>query len=214
MKVLRALLFLTLAVSAVRASIITTVTLDTSALGALPNGPFSLGFELADGSGTGDGNSAIVLSNFQFGSGNPVGLPLIFGTGSGDLSSTVTLTDADAASVFVQTFVPGNTLSFLLSYTANVDSGGIPDEFIFSILDGTFTPIPTSSSSFLSPFLMIDLDSANPTIQKFSSDVVPAPVVGNPASPVPEPSSAALMLLPLAGLACAAFRRCGVRRIL
>jgi hypothetical protein len=69
MKVFRALLFLTLAVSAVRANVIKTVTLDTSALGALPNGPFSLGFELADGSGTGDGNNSVVLSDFQFGSG-------------------------------------------------------------------------------------------------------------------------------------------------
>jgi len=207
MKVLRALLFLTLAVSAVRANIVKTVTLDTSTLGALPNGPFSLGFELADGAGTGDGNNAVVLTNFQFGSGNAVGLPLIFGTAFGDLSSTVTLTDGNDPSIFVQTFVPGNTLSFLLSFTANVDPGGIPDEFIFSILDGTFTPIPTNSSSFLSPFLMIDLDSANPTIQTFSSDVVPAPVVGDPVSPVPEPSSAALMLLPLTGLACAAYRK-------
>ena len=210
MKVFRALLFLTLAVSAVQASVIKTVTIDTSALGALAGGPFSLAFELADGSGTGDGNNAVVLSDFQFGSGNPVGSPLIFGSGFGDLSSAVTLTDADAASVFVQTFAPGSALSFLLSFTTNVDAG-TPDEFVFSILDNTFTPIPTSSSNPLSPFLVIDIDSDNPTIQTFNADAadIPAPIVVDPASAVPEPSSAALMMIPLAGLAWASRRKIG-----
>jgi hypothetical protein len=207
MKIFRSLLFLTLAVSAVRANVIKTVTLDTSALGALPNGPFSLGFELADGSGTGDGNNSVVLSDFQFGSGSPVGSPLIFGTVFGDLSSTVTLTDADpVGGVFVQTFTPGNTLSFGLSFTTNVDAG-TPDEFVFSILDSAFTPIPTGSASPLSPFLVIDLDSNNPAIQTFSADSVPAPSIADAPSPVPEPSSAALMMIPLAGLAWAARRK-------
>ena len=183
-----------------------TVTVDTSALGGLPNGPFFLGFELADGSGTGDGNNAVILSNFQFGSGNATGFPLILGSAFGDLSSTVTLTDADAASVFAQSFVSGNTLSFLLSFTTNVDAGGTPDEFIFSILDSTFTPIPTSSLSPLSPFLVIDLDSANPAVQTFGADSVPAPNIGDVAS-VPEPSSAVLMGIPLAALAWASWRR-------
>jgi hypothetical protein len=205
MKVFRALLFLALAVSAVRGSVIQTVTVDTSALGALPNGPFSVAFELADGSGTGDGNNAVILSDFQFGSGSPVGSPLILGSGFGDLSTTVTLTDADPAGVFVQTFTPGNSLSFLLSFTTNVDPGGTPDEFVFSILDSTFTPIPTSSSNPLSPFLEIDIDSDQPAIQTFGADSVPAPTV---ADAVPEPSSAALMILPLAGLAW-----CGLRKV-
>jgi hypothetical protein len=205
MKVFRAFLFLTLAVSTVRANVIKTVTLDTSALGGLPDGPYSLAFELADGSGTGDGNNAVVLSDFQFGSGNPVGSPLIFGSAFGDLSSTVTLTDADPAGVFVQGFVSGNTLSFLLSFTANVDPGGTQDEFIFSILDSSFNPIPTSSPSFLSPFLDIVLDSDNPAIQTFGADGIPAPTVADAAS-VPEPSSA-LMMIPLAGLAWAARRK-------
>lgn len=201
MKIIRALLFLTLAVSAIRADVVKTVTLDTTNVGALPDGPFSLAFELADGSGIGDGNNAVVLSDFQFGSGSPIGSPLILGSGFGDLSSTVTLTDADPAGVFVQGFTPGNTLSFLLSFTTNVDLGGTPDEFVFSILDSTFTPIPTGSASPLSPFLVIDLDSNNPAIQTFSADSVPAPSIADAPSSVPEPSSAALMLIPLAGLA-------------
>src|SRR5438132_5856873 len=114
MKVFRALLFLTLVVSAVQASVIKTITLDTSALGGFPNGPFSLAFELVDGSGTGDGNNSVVLSSFKFGAGSPVGSPLILGSAFGDLSSTVTLTDANSASIFVQTFTAGNTLSFVL----------------------------------------------------------------------------------------------------
>jgi len=205
MKLFRALVFLT-AAAAVQATVIKTVTVDTSALGALPNGPFSLAFELADGGGTGDGNNDVLLSNFQFGGGNAVGAPLLLGSAFGDLSSTVTLTDADPAGIFVQGFVPGNTFSFLLSFTGNVDAGGNPDEFIFSILDSTFTPIPTSSSNFLSPFLIVDFDSANPTIQTFFADSLPAPSVAD-AAPVPEPSPAVLLTLPLAGLVWAARRK-------
>jgi hypothetical protein len=205
MKIFRAVLFLTLAVSAVRASVVKTVTLDTSALGALPSGPFSLAFQLADGSGTGDGNNAVVLSNFQLGSGSPNGFPLVFGSAFGDLSSTVTLTDADVANVFVQGFVPGNTLSFLLTFTTNVDAGGTPDEFIFSILDGTFNPIPTNSPNGISSFLVIDFDSDHPALQAFGGDTVSAPVVGNVAS-TPEPSTGVLLVIPLVGLAWAARR--------
>jgi hypothetical protein len=118
----------------------------------------------------------------------------------------VTLTDADVANVFVQSFVPGNTLSFVLSFTTNADPGGTPDEFVFSILDSTFTPIATSSGSSLSPFLVIDLDSAHPTVQTFGADFVPAPTIGEVSS-VPEPSSAALLVIPLAGLAWASWRK-------
>ena len=209
MKAFRVLLLLTAAVSAIRADVIKTVTLDTSALGGLPGGPFSLGFELADGSGgvTGDGNNSVVLSNFQFGLGGSASAsPLLtFGSVLGDLSSTVTLTDADVVSGFVQDFVPGDTLSFLLSFTTNVDVG-TPDEFIFSILDSSFNPIPTSSPSSLSPFLDIVLDSDNPAIQTFGADGIPAPTVADVAS-VPEPSSAVLLFIPLAGLAWAGRRK-------
>jgi hypothetical protein len=200
MKVLRTLLFMALAGSAIQASVIKTVTLDTSALGGQPNEPFALAFQLADGSGTGDGNNSVVLSNFQFGSGSPIGSPLAFGSASGDLSTTVTLTDSDLANVFVQSFTSGNTLSFILSFTTNVDAGGTPDEFIFSILDNTFTPLATSSSSPLSPFLVIDIDSVSPAIQTFGADLVGAPDIGD-VSAVPEPSSAVLMIIPLALMA-------------
>ena len=46
-----------------------TVTLDTSVLIGSQAGPFFIGFQLADGSLTGDGNNAAVVSNFQFGGG-------------------------------------------------------------------------------------------------------------------------------------------------
>jgi len=207
------LLLLTLGLPAVRADVIKTVSVDTVGLGFLGTGPYSLAFELADGSGTADGNNSVVLSNFQFGAGGSAsGSPLLIGSALGDLSSAVTLTDSDFANIFVQSFVPGDTLSFLLSFTTNVDAGSPADEFIFSILDGSFSPIPTNSASPLFPFLAIDLDSASPAILTFSSPFVAAPAVGNPAgAAVPEPSSAVLILLPLAGLAWKARRKPALR---
>ena len=162
------------------------VTLNTAPLIGHPAGPFSIGFEFADGSGIGDGNNFVVISNFNFGAGGPSGPPLTFGIAYGDLSSAVVMTDATPASVFIQSFDPGTTLSFLLQVTTNVDAG-TPDEFIMSILNKTFTPIPTTAASPLSPFLQIDIDSSNPTVQTFQSDAVG---VGQPlVSAVPEPSA-------------------------
>ncbi|MBZ5673919.1 MAG: NF038129 family PEP-CTERM protein [Acidobacteriia bacterium] len=211
MKTFRVLLLLTVAVSAIRADVVKTVTLDTAGLGILPGGPFSLAFELADGTGSGDGNNSVVLSDFQFGfGGSPSASPLFtLGAVLGDLSSTVTLTDADVANVFVQDFVAGDTLSFLLSFTTNVDAG-TPDEFIFSILDSSLNPLPTSSASPLSPFLAIDLDSANPAILTFDGIGVPAPTVADAPSAVPEPSSAALLIIPLVAFVWAGRRKIGL----
>jgi hypothetical protein len=200
-----------LAFTAARAELIYNISMNTGPLIGHPAGPFSLGLELADGSGTGDGNNAVFLSDFAFGAGGPSGSPVIFGSAGWDLSSSVVLTDATPFSTFVQSFASGSTLSFVLDITTNVDSGGTPDEFIMSILDNTFTPIPTTaSSSPLNPFLVIDIDSSNPTVQTFSSDATQFPAggggpisIGPPTvSTVPEPSTtvpSALLSLYLIG---------------
>src|SRR5690349_3807987 len=94
MKIVRLALFLTLLGSAAQASVVYNVSLDTSFLQLDPQ-PLNIGFELADGSATGDGNNVVQLSNFNFGvDGNVTGIPINVGSSSGDVFSTVTLTDS------------------------------------------------------------------------------------------------------------------------
>jgi hypothetical protein len=185
------------------------VSLDTSLLIGDSSGPFSIGFELADGSGTGDGNNAVAISNFLFGSGGATGAPSTFGSAGGDLSSSVLLTDLSVFNVFTQTFLPGSALSFTVNFTNNIDSGS-PDEFIFAILDNTQTPIPTTGGIAL---LEIDFDSASPTVQTFAGDPTQYMGTGEPGialpDPVltPEPSTFGLGAFSLAALAGALWRR-------
>lgn len=202
MRTIRLTLLTFVALTAAHADIVYNVTLNTTPLIGHPAGPFSIGFEFADGSGIGDGNNAVFMSNFSFGAGGPSGSPLTFGIAGGDLSASIVMADAAPDNIFVQSFVPGNTLSFFLDMTTNVDAGGTPDEFIMSILDNTLTPIPTTAASPLGPFLVIDIDSSNPTVQTFSSDSTQTPAgggapisIGQPTiSAVPEPSTAVLAL--------------------
>ncbi len=213
-------LFLTLIIMpAANGDVIYNITLNTGPLIGDSAGPFSIGFEFADGSGTGDGDNALFMSNFNFGAGGPSGLPLTLGSVGGDLSSSVVMSDATPLSSFVQSFVPGSTFSFALDVTTNVDAGPPADEFIMSILDNTFTPIPTTAGSPLSPFLVIDIDSSNPTLQTFSSDPTRAPTgggeplnIGQPTislapETIPEPSTAGSCALLAAIFAWAKLRR-------
>ncbi len=94
-----------------------TVTVDTSSLVGNAGGPFSLDFQLIDGSGIGDGNNSALLTNFNFGGGAALGTPTwndFGGSGvSGDLGSSVSLTDSDLPlDEFYQEFTPGSSLTF------------------------------------------------------------------------------------------------------
>jgi len=209
MKIILPLSFLALFAfaSASASSVTYNVFLDTTSLAGNSAAPFSLEFGLADGSGTGDGNNAVVLSNFHFGTGSASGSALLGGGASGDLSTSVVLTDTDAISnYFVQGFSPGNSLSFQLQLSTNLESGGLPDTFFFAILDNTFSPLPTLAGAPLDALALINID--NPlSIQTFGGDVSRSPVAGGdpisrfsaPAisvSEVPEPST-----FPVLGLA-------------
>jgi hypothetical protein len=102
-----------------------SASLDTSAL----VGPFELVFVLTDGSGNGDANNTVTLSNFLFGGGSAgsVDPSLSFGGASGDLSSGVGLVDSAFLNIFASSFTPGSALSFDFSLTTNADTGGTPD---------------------------------------------------------------------------------------
>jgi hypothetical protein len=202
---------LLLVASAFADSVTYNVSLDTSPLVSSLASPFWLEFQLNDGSGTGDGNNTAVLNDFNFGTGSPGGSPFDIGGVSGDLSSSVSLVDNSAfGSAFVEMFQPGNSLSFQLQLSTNVDSGGNPDTFLFSILDSSFTPIPTTAGFPIDVLASIEINNAiSPTVQTFSGDTSRTPDVGGPigiAAPivsdasVPEPSA-----LPLLSVALAAF---------
>ena len=195
------------------ASVIYDISMNTAPLMSHAAGPFSLEFQLNDGRGTGDANNTATLSSFAFGGGTPMGLPTVAGGASGNLSSSVNLTDSSFFNQFIQGFTPGSMLKFRLSLTTNVDSGATPDQFSIAILDRTHTEIPTLAGSFFGVFVSIDIDSSNPTVKTFASDTMRSPAAGGPpitiaapqvtpaAPPVPEPGTTLLFATGLGAIA-------------
>lgn len=185
-------------VTSASANIITfDIALNTTPLMGHPAGPFSLAFQLADGSGTGNGNNAAILTGFRFGTGGAVsGSPTTSDGATGDLNSGVILTDVGFANIFYQSFVPGDVLMFRLNLTTNVEDASVPDGFIFAILDQTRSPLPTTAGSPLDVLLQMNIDSENPTVTAFSGDIMRAPAGGGPSisleaprTVVPEPAN-------------------------
>lgn len=170
--------FLLLLHVAAYADALYNVTINTSTLAGSPAGPFYLQVQLADGSGTGDGNNTAVMTNIQLGGGTVAGSPLVQGDAFGSLSSSVVLTDGSLLSYLVQPFTPGTALSFQLDLTTNVDSGGTPDGFAVSILDSTLTPIPTSAGPGFDTVVQIYINSDNPAATGSAGDANRTPVAG------------------------------------
>ena len=175
------------AVAPVHAGIVDLFTIDTGPLSGDPAGPFSLDLQLNDGSGTDDGNNAAVLSGFTFGAGGgATGSATLAGGASGDLGSSITITDNSFLNEFTQGFTPGSQLQFQLSLSTNVDDGGTPDQFTMAILDSSGAQLPTLS--FFDVFVEIDLDSADPAIQTFASDTSRNTVAGGAPVDLSEPT--------------------------
>jgi hypothetical protein len=90
-----------------------TISFDTSALIGHAAGPFSLNFQLNDGSGTKDGNNRVSVTSVSFGrGGSATGTPTVIGGCSGDLEAGVTIKDVELLNSFIQAFVPGDKLTF------------------------------------------------------------------------------------------------------
>ena len=163
------------------------VSLDTAPLIGHPAGPFSLTVQLADGSGTNDGNNAAVVGAFQFGTGGaPSATPTVTGSAFGDLSTTVSLTDSSTVNFFYQTFTPGTSLSFPIVVTANADAGGILDEFALYVLDNTLTPLPTLAGAPLDIFASINL-TTSPVLKIYAGDTSRSPAGGGGPISIPAP---------------------------
>jgi hypothetical protein len=196
---------------------ISIVTLNTTPLTQLPAdaaGPFTLAFQLVEGSQS--NNNIATLSNFTFGTGGSAGsgcpaslAPCEIGGATGDISSSVTLATSSPFNAFLELFTPGAGLSFTLDLTTNVDTGGTPDAFAFSILDSDGFSIPTQDPSGADTLLTTNIDGVTLQIQTFATDssrntnggagpsimmgaATVQPVSSGP-TPVPEPVSLVLL---------------------
>ncbi len=176
------------------------ITVNTSPLIGHPAGPFSLAFQLTDGSGAGDANNTVTVTGFQFGGGNATGSPAFAGGASGSLTSSVTLTDSAFVNFLVQPFVPGSRLTFVVSVTANLESGEIPDRFGFAILDSGGAEIPTLAGEKVDQLVAVAIDSPDLIFETFASDPIRTPLTGGSAIVMSEPSAGSdLTLFPTSG---------------
>lgn len=147
------------------ADMLYNISMDTSALVGNAAAPFYLDFQFNDGSGTNDGNNTVTVDGFNVAG---VGAAVPSGGGTGDLGSSIVLTDSTFFNEVFQQFTPTSLLQFQVNLTTNVDLGSTPDEFTFAILWGSSQlDIPTTNPN--SAFLTIDI--TNPlTITSSASD--------------------------------------------
>lgn len=203
-----------LAVSDARGGQIWTVSVDTSQLAANYTGPFALDFELVGSNG-----NTVTLSSFSFGSGGNAGPGSAFLTGgaSGDFSGGISLNDSvNFFSDFNQQFTPGANLTFTMNSTLVAPPpGGSPDNFsmvIFQSYDpvngfnpstGTGgTPITTTDPSGNDTFFNFNINGpGSTTVSVFPSTSGDISLTVTPASAVPEPTSAVMLLLGVLGSA-------------
>lgn len=157
------------------------VNIDTAPL----SGPQTLAFSLTDGDGTTD--NLVTLSNFSFGGGNPLGTPTYSGSGiTGDLTSGVSITDADFLELFMQEFQPGSLLSFDLM-TTNAFAGGTPDGFLVYLCDASFSNCYSDDSS-TGAMLALQLTGTPLTEADFVLNAASAQGLAAPSvASVPEP---------------------------
>jgi len=159
------------------------VDINTASLVGNASGPFSLDFQLNDGSGLGDANNTATINNLSFGTGGGTGTANLAGGAAGDLSSTVTLTDSTAFNEFYQTFNAGSTLTFNVTLTLNSDTGPTPDSFAVAILDNNLYNLPTTGIG--DSYLMVNLGPTPSATTGFST----SPAVTVSVAAVPEPGS-------------------------
>jgi len=200
----------------VSADSIYNVTLNTAPLVGHPAGPFYVEWTFTDGSGVGDANNTVTMSNINFGGGSALGDPLVFGGASGSLETGVAITDSSVLSLFSEQFAPGLQLSFSLDLTSNDDAGGTSDGLTLFVLDSSGVPIPTLAP-FGDYFIGATLGSTGAMFDAYGSDPSRALTVGDPVSiPVPtitavsgtpEPNSIYFLGAALAAMAVLKHRR-------
>lgn len=187
-------------------AVLYTVSLDTSPLIGHSAAPFSLNFQLNDGSGLGNANNTARLFNFSFGAGGSTGLPMLVGGASGNLASEILLTDSGFLNSFTQEFVAGAALSFSLELSVVGELGPQPDQFSMAILDQSGFELPYASPFYAA--LVIDIFDGSHLVQTFPTDPTIPPFGGGDGvsmvspvvmSPIPEPDTTFTIALALLG---------------
>ena len=189
--------------TAVASTIQYYVDINTASLVGNASGPFSLDFQLNDGSGLGDANNTATINNFTFGTGGATGTANLAGGAAGDLSGTVSLTDSTPFNEFYQAFNAGTELTFNVTLTRNSDAGPTPDSFAFAILDNSLNNLPTTGIG--DTYLQVNL-GPTPSI---TTGVSTSPAVTVSVAAVPEPDS--LVWVSLGLMAFGLWRRLGAR---
>ncbi|HYL85373.1 MAG TPA: PEP-CTERM sorting domain-containing protein [Candidatus Angelobacter sp.] len=176
------------------------VTLNTGPL----SGTQTLAFGLTDGDGV--VNNTVSFSAFNFGGGVPSGSATDTGSGiTGDLSSTVSMSDTGFSSLFSQQFTVGSSLSFLLTTTNNF-AGGTPDALALFLCDATISTCYSDDAS-TGAMLILNLPGGSLSPSSFSLNGAAAQGLSAPiVTPVSTPEPATLPLL-AGGLLFATFLR-------
>jgi hypothetical protein len=171
-----------------------TISIDTASLEGNANAPFTLDFQFSDGSGTGDGNNTITLSDFNLAGGSLTLTSESGGVTVDDTPFEIQMTDISFFNESQFRFVPGATLTFDLSTTSNADVG-TPDTFTLAILDGSLNDLPTSNPDNGVALIEYDFPTIDPsagaqllfagTIPNSDGVTIPPPVV---VTHTPEPA--------------------------
>jgi len=158
------------------------VSIDSTQLQSHDAGPFSLSFVLVDGSGVGDSNATITITNFNFGlNGDVDGDPEIDGSASGSLTNAVILTDALPEGDFSGQFTPGATLTFDIYATLSLDTGGASDELDFAITDSSGVRIPTLDTNEANALVRLTTSNGtNITVESYNTDPTLDPEASGP----------------------------------
>jgi MYXO-CTERM domain-containing protein len=111
------------------------VNLNTLNLASHPDNPFSVYYDLTNGSGA-DNGARVTLNNFSFGAG---------GSWSGPSSVTLLETAGGFDASFIRAFTPGDLLSFDV-HLASLSDDTPPDVFTFALMDANGFFLATTGS--------------------------------------------------------------------
>ncbi|MEP6669266.1 MAG: PEP-CTERM sorting domain-containing protein [Chthoniobacter sp.] len=212
--VLSTAFLLALAPAGHAANLVYWVTLNTTSLLGNSNAPFSLDLQLVSGSG--NVSNTVTLSNFSLtggsGSLSPTGTQTYtpLGNTSGSLLTSVVLTSPSGQPDGVNEYaevLPAGVIQIVFKVTetnvAEVVGSGLPspDQFNVFIDDNSTFSIPTSDAT--GGTLVSNAMVASTFLSQVNTYTSQSPEGGVTASisSVPEPGSAALLLLGTVGLA-------------